>query len=100
MVCIIDLRLFKKGYADNFVINVSDAIQNYVNMSENLLTYMRVLSRNNYTLDNYVNVLSSFLSTKYANDYNISSFSIFFNDIENINININDARADNTGGIM
>lgn len=87
--------MLKKGYADNFVINVSDAIQNYVNMSENLLTYMRVLSRNNYTLDNYVNVLSSFLSTKYANDYNISSFSIFFNDIENINININDARADN-----
>ena len=85
----------KKGYANDFFNNVSTSVQNYVNISESLLTYMRVLSRTRYGLDNYVNVLSTFLSTRYANDYNISSFSIFFADTEDINIAINDPEVNN-----
>ena len=85
----------KKAYANDFFNNVSTSVQNYVNISESLLTYMRVLSRTRYGLDNYVNVLSTFLSTRYANDYNISSFSIFFADTEDINIAINDPEVNN-----
>ncbi|WP_300365471.1 methyl-accepting chemotaxis protein [Brachyspira sp.] len=87
--------IYKKGYASDFVNNLSDVFEVYINISEDLSTYMKVLSKNNYTLDNYINVLSSFLGARYANDYNILSFSIFFNDIENINVNINNAEVNN-----
>ena len=49
---------------------------------------MNLISANRYGLNDYVNVISRYLSTRYANDHNIVSFSIFLNDKENINVNI------------
>ena len=79
----------KKSYANDFINNMADSIGKYVTVTDNIIAYMNIIYRNNYTLDNYVSLLSSYLSTRYANDNNITSVSIQLVDIENVNININ-----------
>ena len=78
--------IVKKGYANDFINNISDAFEKYVAISDNIVAYMNIIYRNRYTLDRYADILSSYLSTRYANDNNISSVSIFFSDLGNINI--------------
>ena len=79
----------KKSYANDFINNISDSMGKYVTITDNIIAYMNMVYRNNYTLDNYVSLLSTYLSTRYANDNNITSVSIQLVDIENVNININ-----------
>lgn len=79
----------KKGYANDFINSISDAIEKYVTASDNIVSYMNFLSRNNYNLNNYIDVFSRYLSMRYVGDGNIASISVFFNDIENANFNFN-----------
>ncbi|OEJ19616.1 chemotaxis protein, partial [Brachyspira hampsonii] len=79
----------KKSYANDFINNISDSIGKYVTISDNIIAYMNMMYRNNYTLNNYTDLLSIYLSTRYANDNNISSIYIYLVDLENVNININ-----------
>ncbi|WPC24183.1 methyl-accepting chemotaxis protein [Brachyspira hyodysenteriae] len=82
--------IIKKGYANDFINSISDSLEKYVTVSDNITGYMNMIYRNNYTLDNYVDILSRYLSTRYTNDSNISSVSVYFGDLENVNIiNIN-----------
>ena len=87
--------MVKKGYANDFINNMSDSLGKYVTVANNIVTYMNIIYRNNYTLDAYTGLLSSYLSTRYANDNNISSVSLYFSDLENVNININTNGVDN-----
>ena len=87
--------IVKKGYANDFINNISDAFEKYVTISDNIAAYMNMIYRNRYTLDSYADILSTYLSTRYANDNNISSVSIFFSDLENVNINIDDGNVNN-----
>ena len=80
--------IVKKGYANDFINNISDSLGKYVTVSDNIVAYMNIIYRNRYTLDVYTDLLSSYLSTRYANDNNISSVSIRLGDLENVNINI------------
>ncbi|MEI0559632.1 methyl-accepting chemotaxis protein, partial [Brachyspira intermedia] len=79
----------KKGYANDFANNIADSIGKYVTVANNVSAYMNIIYRNTYTLDTYTGLLSDYLSTRYANDNNISSVAIYFGDLENVNININ-----------
>ena len=79
----------KKGYANDFINEISDSINQYIDISEDIASYMNLINANGYSLNNYADLLSLYLSTRYANDNNISSFSVFIRDIENININLN-----------
>ncbi|WP_300757985.1 methyl-accepting chemotaxis protein [uncultured Brachyspira sp.] len=81
--------MLKKDYANDFVNNFYDGMSKYVTAADNISAYMDILLGDIYTLDNYVGILSSYLSTRYANDHNISGFSIFIRDFENINISLN-----------
>ncbi|MEI0799692.1 methyl-accepting chemotaxis protein, partial [Brachyspira intermedia] len=87
--------MVKKGYANDFINNISDSLGKYVTVSDNIVAYMNIIYRNRYTLDVYTDLLSSYLSTRYANDNNISSVSIHFVDLENVNVNINTNEVDN-----
>ena len=87
--------IVKKGYANDFINNISDSLGKYVTVSDNIVAYMNIIYRNRYTLDVYTDLLSSYLSTRYANDNNISSVSIHFVDLENVNVNINTNEVDN-----
>ncbi|MEI0494877.1 methyl-accepting chemotaxis protein [Brachyspira intermedia] len=87
--------IVKKGYANDFINNISDSLGKYVTVADNIVAYMNIVYRNTYTLDNYTSLLSSYLSTRYANDNNISSVSLYFSDLENVNININTNGVDN-----
>lgn len=81
--------MLKKGYANDFINNFYDGMSKYVTAADNMSTYMKLIYSNSYTLNNYVETLSSYLSTRYANDRNIAGFSIFIRDLENINITLN-----------
>ncbi|MDA0072610.1 methyl-accepting chemotaxis protein [Brachyspira hyodysenteriae] len=87
--------IVKKGYANDFINNISDSLAKYIGISDNIVAYMNILYRNNYTLNNYVDILSRYLSTRYANNNNISSVSMYLSDIENVNIDINTNGIDN-----
>ncbi|AEM22305.1 putative methyl-accepting chemotaxis protein [Brachyspira intermedia PWS/A] len=87
--------MVKKGYANDFINNISDSLGKYVTVVDNIVAYMNIIYRNTYTLDTYTSLLSSYLSTRYANDNNISSVGIYFGDLENVNININTNGIDN-----
>ncbi|MEI0699412.1 methyl-accepting chemotaxis protein [Brachyspira intermedia] len=80
--------IVKKGYANDFINNISDSLGKYVTVANNISAYMNMIYKNRYTLDVYTDLLSSYLSTRYANDNNISSVSIRLGDLENVNINI------------
>ena len=80
--------ILKKEYANDFVNSFYSSVNKYVDISDNIVSYMNLISANRYGLNDYVNVISRYLSTRYANDHNIVSFSIFLNDKENINVNI------------
>ena len=79
----------KKGYANDFANNMADSLGKYVTVANNVSAYMNIIYRNIYTLDTYTGLLSDYLSTRYANDNNISSVSVYFGDLENVNIAIN-----------
>ncbi|MEI0494876.1 HAMP domain-containing methyl-accepting chemotaxis protein [Brachyspira intermedia] len=79
----------KKGYANDFANNMADSLGKYVTVANNVSAYMNIIYRNTYTLDTYTGLLSDYLSTRYANDNNISSVSVYFGDLENVNIAIN-----------
>ncbi|AEM22306.1 putative methyl-accepting chemotaxis protein [Brachyspira intermedia PWS/A] len=79
----------KKGYANDFANNIADSLGKYVTVADNIVAYMNIIYRNTYTLDTYTSLLSSYLSTRYTNDNNISSVGIYFGDLENVNIDIN-----------
>ncbi|MDO7021181.1 methyl-accepting chemotaxis protein, partial [Brachyspira innocens] len=81
--------MLKKGYANDFINNFYDGMSKYVTVADNISTYMNIIRGDIYTLNNYVETLSSYLSTRYANDHNISGFSIFIRDFDNINISLN-----------
>ena len=85
----------QKGYANDFINKFYDSIERYVTISDNVVTYMNLLNDNIYSLNNYVDTLSLYLSTRYANDHNITAFSIFINDLENINVSLNTNGMDN-----
>ncbi|CRF32650.1 methyl-accepting chemotaxis protein [Brachyspira suanatina] len=87
--------IIKKGYANDFINKISDSLGKYITVSDNIIGYMNMIYRNNYTLDNYTDILSRYLSTRYANDNNISSVSVLFSEIEDINLNINTNGVDN-----
>ena len=87
--------IVKKGYANDFINNISDSLGKYVTVANNISAYMNMIYKNRYTLDVYTDLLSSYLSTRYANDNNISSVSIHFVDLENVNVNINTNEVDN-----
>ena len=79
----------KKGYANDFANNMADSLGKYVTVANNISAYLNIIYRNIYTLDTYTDLLSSYLSTRYANDNNISSVGIYFGDLENVNIAVN-----------
>ncbi|MCZ9848908.1 methyl-accepting chemotaxis protein [Brachyspira hyodysenteriae] len=87
--------IVKKGYANDFINNISDSLAKYIAISDNIVAYMNIIYRNNYALNNYVDILSRYLSTRYANNNNISSVSMYLSDIENVNIDINTNGIDN-----
>ena len=87
--------MLKKGYANDFINNFYDGMSKYVTVADNISTYMNIIRDDIYTLNNYVETLSSYLSTRYANDHNISGFSIFIRDFENINISLNTENMNN-----
>ncbi|MBW5390735.1 methyl-accepting chemotaxis protein, partial [Brachyspira hampsonii] len=51
----------KKSYANDFINNISDSIGKYVTISDNIIAYMNMMYRNNYTLNNYTDLLSIYL---------------------------------------
>ena len=80
----------KKGYANDLVNNISDSISKYVKLSQNVSEYVTFISSRNYNFNDYLNTLSKYLNIMYAdNDYNVVSLQLFFNDVENFNINTN-----------
>ena len=76
----------RKGYANDFINNFYNGVGRYANITENVSTYMNILNGSTYTLNDYIENISLYLSTRYANNHNISTLSIFINDLDTVNI--------------
>ena len=85
----------KKEYANDFANSFYYSINKYINISDNIVSYMDLISGNRYNLNDYIGIISRYLSTRYVNDNNIRSFSIFLSDIENANVNITGENIEN-----
>ena len=85
----------KKGYANNFINSFYNSIGRYANIAESISTHMNTLNESTYTLNDYVENISLYLSTRYANDHNISTLSIFINDLDTVNISLNKENMNN-----
>ena len=85
----------RKEYANDFANKFYEIINKYINISDNIVSYMDLISGNRYNLNDYIGIISRYLSTRYVNDNNIRSFSIFLSDIENANVNITGENIEN-----
>ena len=79
----------RKGYANDFINNFYNGVGRYANITESVSTYMNILNGSTHTLNDYIENISLYLSTRYANDHNISTLSIFINDLDTVNIALN-----------
>lgn len=79
----------QKEITSDFVGELDREFSVYVNTVRNIAYYLNVLNQNGYNFENYVNGLYKYLSTRYANDLNINSFSIYFYDIPDSPLSIN-----------
>ena len=80
--------ILKKQYANDFANSFTEIVGKYVTASKNIANYINLVSITRYNLNDYTEIMNRYLITRHANDSNIKSFSIFFNDLENVNINI------------
>ncbi len=86
---------YQKDTTADFSNLLRDKIDYYVNIVENLSEFLPIIRQSSTTFDNYLESLSSYLLSRYSNDRNIKSFSIYVNDTKNRYIDIGDKTINN-----
>ena len=82
------IEKLKKDNIKNIVIAKKD--KHNIEFINNIYSSnMNILNGSTHTLNDYIENISLYLSTRYANDHNISTLSIFINDLDTVNIALN-----------
>ncbi|WP_297286010.1 methyl-accepting chemotaxis protein [uncultured Brachyspira sp.] len=85
----------KREYANDFVNEFSRRIDKYINAATALSYYINNYPRNNNNFNENINIINNYIKKQYVNDPDIISFAIYFSNLDNIGMNIDDDAARN-----
>ncbi|MBW5391619.1 methyl-accepting chemotaxis protein [Brachyspira pilosicoli] len=85
----------KREYANDFVNEFSRRIDKYINVTTALSYYINNYPRNNNDFNDNINIINNYIKKQYVNDPDIISFAIYFSNLGNIGMNIDDTTARN-----
>ena len=84
-------RIINKEYISDAATSIYDAINEYVNVADDIAFYLKDIARYEYNLTPYDAFLSDYLNNRYGGDTNINALYIHFYDAGRSGINIADS---------
>ena len=84
-------NIVNREYISDAATSIYDAIDEYIDIGEDVVFYLRNISRYEYNLTPYEEFLSDYLNNRYGSDTNINALYIHFNDAKISGIDINNS---------